>query len=203
LKTLSREKYVHFCISRVDKIIIARNRQSRITPKSSIFRSPVFYRFSLSHEKYETSTCIIGNLIVQKNTHKSVDPMPSSWYHINMMKTKETKMSDPMNELIDGVALAILKVRFYDPEPDMYDSLDSFWLELDEDHWLDARQEAEAAIAAVQTQAAIVPKAATPAMAIDGVGVLHDSFSGDCESDASNAYTAMISASPYAPEETK
>jgi hypothetical protein len=121
-------------------------------------------------------------------------------------------MSGPMNELVDGVARAILKVRFYDPEPDMYDSLVSFWLELDEDHWLDARQEAEAAIAAVRAIAAIVPKEPiaqiTSAMAVsrgqsdegefEPLMDLLD-FSGDNARRLvlCSAYTAAIAASPY------
>jgi hypothetical protein len=112
-----------------------------------------------------------------------------------MMKTKESKMSDPMNELVDGVARAILKVRFYDPEPEMYDSLDSFWLELDEDHWLDGRQEAAAAIAAVQDHAAIVPSFVTTEMLLAAQRAAISRNGNDA-----TLYEAMISASPYNPK---
>jgi hypothetical protein len=53
--------------------------------------------------------------------------------------------------MIERVARAILKARFYDCEPDMYNGLDGFYHEIDEEHVEDARREARAAIEAMRS----------------------------------------------------
>lgn len=61
--------------------------------------------------------------------------------------------------MIERVARAILKVRFYDCEPDAYGYREeTFWKELDPDHIIDAYDEARAAIKAMRepTQAMMV-----------------------------------------------
>lgn len=52
--------------------------------------------------------------------------------------------------MIERVARAILKARFYDCEPDMYNGLDGFYHEIDEEHVEDARREARDAIKAMR-----------------------------------------------------
>ena len=51
---------------------------------------------------------------------------------------------------IERAAKAILKVRFYDCEPDMYDGLDGFFNELDGELFDGAKSEASAAIASMR-----------------------------------------------------
>lgn len=58
-----------------------------------------------------------------------------------------------MSEMIERVARAILKVRFYDPEPQMYSGLDNFFSDIDEEHLIAARDEARAAIEAMREPA--------------------------------------------------
>lgn len=53
--------------------------------------------------------------------------------------------------MIEKVALAILKCRYYDPEPQMYgNDPEAFFFQLDPDQTLDAHDEARAAIAAMR-----------------------------------------------------
>ena len=50
---------------------------------------------------------------------------------------------------VEAAAWAILLVRFYNPEPEMYASLDAFYTDLRKsDHWADALAEARAALEA-------------------------------------------------------
>lgn len=59
---------------------------------------------------------------------------------------------DVPSEMVERVARAILKRRFYDCEPEMYGTdLDQFYRDLDPDHWFDAVAEASAAIEAMMT----------------------------------------------------
>jgi hypothetical protein len=117
-----------------------------------------------------------------------------------------------MNELIEAMARAILKTRWYDCEPDAYDSLESFFLEIDPDHWIDARDEARAALTAIHARGdRVVPELAnvTNPMRSAVVAGYENSktYSGFPTVAAWDffalGYTAMLSASPYAPEETK
>jgi hypothetical protein len=108
-----------------------------------------------------------------------------------------------MDDLIEAMARAILKTRWYDCEPCSYPSLESFWIEIDPDHWIDARDEARAALAAINARGdRVVPGVATPAMAASGGTVLNNFCTFDPESDADSAYTAMLAASPYTLEGT-
>jgi hypothetical protein len=54
------------------------------------------------------------------------------------------------NTMIERVARAILKSRWYDCEPDMYASLETFFDEIDEEHIDQARQDARAAVEAMR-----------------------------------------------------
>jgi hypothetical protein len=106
----------------------------------------------------------------------------------------------PMDELIEDMARAILKTRWYDCEPDAYDSPESFLIEIDPDHWIDARDEARAALAAIHARGDwVVPGVATGRMVTAAI----DHASPNMFRHPSVAYPAMLSASPYAPEETK
>lgn len=52
--------------------------------------------------------------------------------------------------MVVTVARAILKSRFYDPEPKAYDNMDDFWRSIyRNDHWMEAEWEARAAIEAM------------------------------------------------------
>jgi hypothetical protein len=107
-----------------------------------------------------------------------------------------------MDDLIEAMARAILKTRWYDCEPDAYDNLESFWIEIDPDHWIDARDEARAALAAINARGdRVVPGVATGEMCDAAVksgrtGDVHISMTNKC----GRVYTAMLSASPYAPK---
>jgi hypothetical protein len=58
-------------------------------------------------------------------------------------------------DMIEKVARAILKARFYDIEEESYNcDLELFWESLDEEHCHDALYEARAAIEAMQTPTA-------------------------------------------------
>lgn len=50
---------------------------------------------------------------------------------------------------VEAVARAILKARFYDCEPEMYDGLDDFWRRTWPDEEFDVMYEARAAVAAI------------------------------------------------------
>ncbi|MDE2106770.1 MAG: hypothetical protein KGL39_56670 [Patescibacteria group bacterium] len=51
------------------------------------------------------------------------------------------------DRIVGKVARGILKARFYDCEPEMYESLEAFFAEMDPEHWDGAREEARAALA--------------------------------------------------------
>jgi len=56
-----------------------------------------------------------------------------------------------MSGMIEKVAKAILKARFYDCEPEMYSNdLATFYAELDDEHFESAHSEARAAIEAMR-----------------------------------------------------
>lgn len=56
-----------------------------------------------------------------------------------------------MSEMIERVAMAILKRRFYDCEPEVYNNdVNEFAWKLDPDHIIDAHDEARAAIEAMR-----------------------------------------------------
>jgi hypothetical protein len=115
-----------------------------------------------------------------------------------------------VDELIEAMARAILKTRWYDCEPDAYDSLESFFLEIDPDHWTDARDEARAALAAIHARGdRVVPGVGPiPTQMLSSVCSAYQNSAtiGDGEPKAlawdffAIGYTAMLSASPYAPE---
>lgn len=56
-----------------------------------------------------------------------------------------------MSSMVERVARAILKARFYDYEPHAYgNDVDLFFREIDPEHMYEARDEARAAIAAMR-----------------------------------------------------
>jgi hypothetical protein len=57
---------------------------------------------------------------------------------------------DPAPDMVERVRNAILKARFYDYEPHMYESLEAFIEQIDEEHKFDAEGEARAAIEAMR-----------------------------------------------------
>ncbi|MGC4393720.1 hypothetical protein [Agrobacterium sp. M50-1] len=64
--------------------------------------------------------------------------------------------------MIEKVAMAILKRRYYDPEPQMYgNDPEAFFYQLDPDHILDAHDEAKAAIEAMREPTPEMLEAAT------------------------------------------
>lgn len=104
-----------------------------------------------------------------------------------------------MEELIEDMARALLKTRWYDCEPCSYPSLEWFWANIDPDHWIDARDEARAALAAIHARGdRVVPGVATRPM----LEALRQeaSVNGYHNRGGPRVYAAMLSASPYAPE---
>lgn len=97
--------------------------------------------------------------------------------------------------MVEKVARAILKRRFYDCEPEAYGHReDTFWEDLDPDHILDAHDEARAAIKAMREP--------TEAMAIRGVHAAHahahghstpfHRFYGDWSDEAQHVYRERL-----------
>jgi hypothetical protein len=113
-----------------------------------------------------------------------------------------------MDDLIEAMARAILKTRLYDCEPDAYDSLESFWIEIDPDHWIDARDEARAALAAINARGdRVVPGVGELLRSVEraeaGAGTLPAKDAVKLRPEHWHAVcreARALSASPYAPE---
>lgn len=92
-----------------------------------------------------------------------------------------------MSEMVERVARAILKARFFDREPAAYNSLGEFYRTLDPEHIHEARDEARAAIEAMRE-----PTKAMTAVHNDMAG---NELSWDADAEcAAVVYRAMIDA---------
>lgn len=91
--------------------------------------------------------------------------------------------------MIVRVRNAILKARFYDCEPEMYESLEAFIETMDPEHLLDATVEARAAIEAM--------RGADERLSVPGGLAIEESLfeDGECAfGAAASAWDAMIDA---------
>lgn len=79
--------------------------------------------------------------------------------------------------MVERAARAIIKTRFYDPEPHFYHGIENFYTEMEDEHIAEARDEARAAIEAMRTPTELM-KFAT----------------GDGPNTSERVYTAMIDA---------
>jgi hypothetical protein len=89
----------------------------------------------------------------------------------------------PATSMREKIARAILRARFYDIEPHMYDSLEAFFAEIDEEHIASSQAEADAALDAIMEP--------TPAMCAAGYVKITQRSEYD-DGDMPEVFRAMI-----------